>query len=665
MKTQALQQLPIDAYRDQIVQWYRSPATSLADRFLCLVAETGAGKSTRVPRYLIDAGATVLVTQPRRIAARMVAERVAEELGEELGRTVGYRTASRDDSCDSAATRCLFATDGLALVREIMGSRKQQVLVLDEVHEWNLNVETLLAYVRGQVEGGADLRVVLMSATLDAAALSAYLFGAQTISVPGRTFPVTEQKPCSTERSPADNLAADAASLARSGRNVLVFQPGKREIEECAAAVRARGVGAVYALHGEMGKDEQRAAVRACKSGRGVVVIATNVAQTSLTIDGVDAVVDSGLAREMHVTHGIETLRLVPVSKADRKQRAGRAGRTKPGVYIPHGPAAELDYPTPEIQRTALDSVYLRLLDAGYQPDSLRFFHAPPAQEWERAKRFLSDIGFIDGAGITTMGSRSLKLGMDPRLARMVIEGERRGVLADVITAAAILQSPITDRRIESGGKPLWHSHAGGETRSDVIAQIALLRKLERQPGRAREMGCHSKSVADALQIRREIAERLSRTVPRITSSGDAEAILKSLIAGSPDRIYRYSPARRSGDWYCPADQSRRNVGADSVVRDAGEWRIGVPVSIQTQKGTYAHLLTCCSGVRQEWLAEVLPALVAESNVDGSATYSPETDSVTVQTRRMVCGHDVGRGSAPCLDQPRATAAIAGWLVSL
>jgi len=658
--------LPIDEYREEILAWVRRPISSLADRFLVICAETGAGKSTRVPRYLLDAGCSVLVTQPRRIAARMVAERVAEEFGEQLGETIGYRTGQTGDTCDSPATRCLFVTEALAVVRECLGQGNHNVVILDEVHEWGISIEVLLAYLRGQIESGEDVRVVLMSATLDTESLARHLWGCKVLNVPGRTFPIESRRPCADPAlTPEYRIARDAADLAAQGRNVLVFQPGKREIEECSQACTKLGVRKVFALHGEMLKEEQRAAVAACKAGRGVVVIATNVAQTSITIDGIDAVVDSGTARVMTVQRGIEVLQLQPVSKADRMQRKGRAGRTRPGISIEHGRSPETDYPVPEIERTALDQTYLRLCDAGFDPTSLNFYHSPKREEWDRVKGFLLSIDLIDEKHqITTMGTKALKMGVEPRLARMVLEGEKRGVLADVILAVALIQNPIGDRRDkDSQGRILWHTFAKGEERSDVLAQITLYRMAENTRD-TRSLGLNGKALRDCQGFVKELTQTISRSVPRIKSSGDKDALLKCLLVGAPDRIYNYSPARRSGEWYNPAD-GRRNGGDDSLVRNQGEWRIGSPVSIQTQRGTYAHILTMMSGIKLEWIEECLPHLIVEQEDRySSPTYDMNTHQVFISTTRSVGGHGISNGKRQVTDIQKVTRAIVDWLVS-
>ena len=201
--------LPVSDFRDDILeQVYRN-------RVVIITAETGAGKSTQVPRYLLEAGFRVVVTEPRRIAARTLAARVAEEYGEELGRTIGYRTAI--DGKWSAETQCLYCTDGLELVRELMGKQyNHDVLVLDEVHEWNLNMEVLMAWAKRRMRRGSPFKLVVMSASVDEEAISTYFNRAAVIKILGRLFEINE-------RPSGSSIENDTASLLKKGRNVLVF----------------------------------------------------------------------------------------------------------------------------------------------------------------------------------------------------------------------------------------------------------------------------------------------------------------------------------------------------------------------------------------------------------------------------------------------------------
>jgi hypothetical protein len=272
-----------------------------------------------------------------------------------------------------------------------MGAGKHQVLVLDEVHEWNMNIETLVAWAKLVLSQGSDFKVVLMSATLEAEKLSMFFDGAPIISVPGRLFPVTEQKPTTTK------TATEAIALLQQGRNVLVFEAGKKEIGETIQLITSSGVSAeVLPLHGELESSDQAKAFR--RYPRAKCVVSTNVAQTSVTIDDIDAVVDGGMERRVEVVDGVEGLYLKPISLADSKQRKGRAGRTKPGIYVDMCPAYDRpDFPVAEVLRSRLDQTVLRLAEAGFDMEKLDFFHQPKKSEIHEAKRALKALGDTRG----------------------------------------------------------------------------------------------------------------------------------------------------------------------------------------------------------------------------------------------------------------------------
>lgn len=281
----SVERLPIEEYKDII-----KDAVGQND-VVVITAETGAGKSTQVPQYLMEDGKRVVVTQPRRLAARTVAKRVAEEVAYKLEKTeavantrgkmantVGFRTAfERNDTPD---TRALFCTDGLQMIRELMGDGETDVLVIDEVHEWNINIETLVAWTRKQIQEGQKMKLVLMSATMEAEKLARF-YGEDVpvISVPGRMYPVSEQ-----ETDPQD-MTAQIESKVKKGRNVLVFQPGKKEIAQTINELELANTDAeILPLHGELSPEEQQKCFRSYKKPK--VVVCTNIAQTSVTIPG-------------------------------------------------------------------------------------------------------------------------------------------------------------------------------------------------------------------------------------------------------------------------------------------------------------------------------------------------------------------------------------------
>lgn len=628
--------LPIAAFREKILETVAKNAVTI------ITAETGAGKSTQVPQYLIESGRNIVVTEPRRLAARTVAQRVAEERGESLGGVVGYRTAV--DRCDSAATRCLFVTDGLALVRELMGLGRHDTLVLDEVHEWNLNIEVLAAWSKHQIEHGANFRLVLMSATIEAEKLSKFFGGAPVVSVPGRTFPVEE-------RQAGRSIVEDAVSLLRAGRNVLVFQPGKGEIGETVADLEESLGGDGYEiipLHGELTPEEQARAFR--HFSRPKCVVATNVAQTSITIDDIDGVVDSEMERRVELVSGVEGLYLKPISLADREQRKGRAGRTKPGVYVGHCPSSEsrLAFPVAEVLRTRLDQTVLRLAEAGIDMEKLAFFHQPAIGEILDAKRALKALGCMDAEGIVTpVGRLVAKMPVSVQFARMVVEADKRGVVDDVVTIAAILEvGEITARERKSAdgrGTTVpgnWRLLIGGESESDVLAQLAVYKAAEKMSkSEMIEKGVFVKAFYQAKDARRMLANALRGRVREFRSSGNRTDIVHSVVAGMVDHLYQ----NRYGEWV-NGDSCSRMLARESVVCSPGSWIVGLPfdLQIQTKRGKMTlHLVRMVTRVNPLWLAEAAPQLVKVTR-GISPAYDSENDVVTSVTQTFFNGTKTG-----------------------
>lgn len=638
--------LPIAAYRAQIIGLVRAQSAVI------VTAETGAGKSTQVPAWLADEGYSVTCTQPRRLAARSLAQRVAEERGERLGDTIGVRT--RDDRVVSARTRCVYATDGLALVRELAGDRSA-CLVIDEAHEWSINVETLIAWARRRLGSEPAFRLVVMSATIDAERLAAYLGGAPVVSVPGRLHPVEDA-------TPHGSLVDDAERFLRAGRNVLVFQPGVAEIERTVTDIAARGVDAdLVPLHGGLQPSEQARAF--ARTDRPRCVVATNVAQTSVTIDDIDVVIDSGMERRVEVEHGVEGLYLRPISRADAHQRRGRAGRTRPGVYVDHcaTPIAErAEYPTAEILRSRLDQTVLRLKIAGIDAEALEFFHQPRHGDIAAAKQTLTAIGFLGCDGtVTERGRRAASLPVAPHVAAMVLEAERLKCVGDVLTIAALLETGgITSR----GGA--WRSLCAGETTSDALAQLAVFRAAAKMRAPARkDAGISERAYHAARATRRALADALVRarihdTAPRAARRED---ILRAICAGMMSHVYIGEGARyRAHGGY----GTERELDRDSVVYGTRlvvglPWDLDVP---SRRGGTVTRrLLRMVTAIEPSTLAEVAPHL-RETCSGTRPRYDEQRDAVVSITETRVAGLAISSEVVEDSDHPSAAGCFAGWL---
>ncbi len=423
-----------------------------------VVAPPGSGKTTRVPAAVLDDGlagdGAVLVLQPRRVAARLAARRVAWERGGRVGEEVGYQV--RFERRAGRTTRLMFLTEGL-LLRKLQADPFLEgvgCVVLDELHERSLQVDLALALLREvRAEARPDLRLVVMSATLDPGPVVAFLGGAEACPViegRGRVHPVELRY---LERPDDLRLEVRCARAVRRALvdspvgHVLVFLPGVPEIERTARALgRIEGID-VLPLHGRLrGAMQDRALA---PSPRRKVVLATNIAQTSVTLDGVRAVVDCGLVKQPRLDPalGLERLELVRIAADAADQRAGRAGRTGPGLAYRLWTASEqrLLAPStePEIVRSDMAPTALAMRAWGADPASFGWFEAPPAPAWAAAEALLVELGALEPSGqITALGRTMETLGVHPRLARVVVEGHKDGQLAEAAALAAAASEP-------------------------------------------------------------------------------------------------------------------------------------------------------------------------------------------------------------------------------
>ncbi len=632
----SLMQLPIDAYEDEI--------TGLLEdhQVVIVVAETGAGKSSRVPQFLLRRGYKVIMTQPRRMAARTVAERIAEEVGCEIGGLVGYRTAEEKDK-NGPDTRCLVATDGLVLRYLLHNTFQADVLILDELHEWNTNMEVLVALKR-RIKEGDKTKLVIQSATLDAEELAEFFHGAPIVRVPGRTYTVTECKP-------QGSLEDDVAKLLDNGLNVLVFQPGKSEIADCITAIRARGVQAeILALHGEQTPAEQALCFR--RYDRPMCIVATSVAQTSVTIPHIDAVVDSGVVKQISVHKGIEGLHIDYISQADREQRKGRAGRTRPGIYIDHCPiplAARPRYREAEILRSPLEHVILRLAKVGVQTEKMEFFHLPDPEEIAAAKQTLSTLGCMRNNQVTKLGARVADLPLNVRAGRMVVEAIERGVVADIIIIAAILEVGGIIGRNTFAARNLSH-----ERGSDLLAHLQAFKKAhDIRKEDLRASGIHAKNYFKVLEQRRMLQDALKEAGIECTTTGDRESIVLSICAGMVDKVYSLSGLSAIS----LEGNDRREIDKNSVVAsEEGNFVVGVPFNI----GRF-RLLTMNTIVTLDQLTTVAPDLL---HVEVAIEPFYNERLRTVMSHNIVRFGDnvLSTEERPHPDHPEASRVFAEWL---
>lgn len=521
--------LPIDPLLPAVVAGLRKGACAVVR------AEPGAGKTTRLPAALLDAGLaaeqTIVVLEPRRIAARVAAEFVAGERGQPLGREVGYRV--RFERRGDERTRLWFVTEG-AFTRQLCRDPLLEttgIVVLDEFHERHLQGDVALAVVRElQRTVRPDLKLVIMSATFDTEKVAAALGNCPVFTSEGRAHPVTIAYVPAPDRharlgpriAAAVRQALDGPDPTEPPGDILVFLPGAAEIRRAAEAVEplatARGID-VLALHGTLPLDMQHRALR--RGPRRRIVLATNVAETALTVEGVTTVIDSGLARvaRLDARHGINTLAVVPISKASAKQRAGRAGRTAPGRCIRLWSEAEhagrREAETPEILRLDLSALALELRGWGLEgPGTLPWLDAPPAAALASAERLLVDLGAVreDDGTLTDIGKAMLPLPVPPRIARMLVEARRQDCVKDAVILGALASERdicVEEQSIGPRRGALWPSGPSDLLLRRDLFEDATRRRLDRDG--LRRTGLDPGAIRAVAQAGHQLAQALGK----------------------------------------------------------------------------------------------------------------------------------------------------------
>jgi ATP-dependent helicase HrpA len=499
-------ELPVSQRKDEL-------AEAIRDHQIVIIAgETGSGKTTQLPKICLELGRGVAGqighTQPRRIAARTVAERIAAELGSELGSAVGYKVRFADNSSDSTLIKVM--TDGI-LLTEMQRDRlllRYDTLIIDEAHERSLNIDFILGYLRQLLPRRPDLKVIITSATIDPERFSRHFAiagtGAPIIEVSGRTYPVEVRyrplsdpdRPEAEARDQIQGITDAVEELRREGSgDILVFLSGEREIRDTADALAEVGGIEVLPMFARLSAAEQYRVFQPHTGRR--VVLATNVAETSLTVPGIRYVVDPGTARISRYSQRtkVQRLPIEAVSQASAHQRAGRCGRTSDGIcirlYTEEDFLARPEFTDPEILRTSLASVILRMaaLDLGAIAD-FPFVDPPDARTVTDGVRLLEELGAIaPGTGssghaprLTATGRKLAELPVDPRLARMIIESARNGCAREVlvITAALAIQDP-RERPADAREAADQLHRRFAEPGSDFLALVSLWDYLREQ----------------------------------------------------------------------------------------------------------------------------------------------------------------------------------------
>ena len=608
--------------------------TLTTQKRLVLSAPTGSGKSTQVPQLLLDGGllqgGRVTVLQPRRLPTRMLAAWVAQARQVKLGAEVGYQM--RLDNVTSPATRICYVTEGV-LLRQMLadpGLKGVSAIVFDEFHERHLYGDiTLARALEIQESTRPDLIILVMSATLDVDMVQKYLHPCAVLSSQGRAYPVAIEylaKPAGD--TPVWELAVK--ELQRLVRHepqgdALIFMPGAYEITRAVQAARdvLGPEFVVLPLHGALPPSDQDAAV--ARYDRRKIVVATNVAETSLTIDGVRLVIDSGLARiPRHDPYrGINTLLVEKISRAAADQRAGRAGRTAPGrclrLWTAHEQNARPAQELAEVKRLDLSEVILTLKASGLNDvRTFRWLEAPDAPALERAERLLTDLAAIDGTAgaITTLGRRMLAFPAHPRYARMLLAAHDYGCVRPVALIAALTQG--RDLLVRRQAKQIDDPRddlIGDEKESDFFVLMRAWRYAERagyQIERCRRLGVHAQAarqVGPLFEQFLRIAAAEGLDVTETPAAQDAkDAVQRCVLVGFSDHLAKRLDA---GTLRCELVHGRRGVLARESVVQAPLFVVSEVREVESGGGKDRALnvvLNLATAVNETWLRELFPA---------------------------------------------------------
>lgn len=640
---------------------------------LILQAPTGSGKSTQIPQILMDAGfaakGQIIILQPRRLATRMLAARVAAERHQRLGDEVGYQI--RLDRVASDRTRILFVTEGV-LLRRMLGDpelRGVSTIIFDEFHERHLYGDiTLARALELQETRRPDLKLVVMSATLDTGVLEKYLAPCRTLKSAGRTFPVTIEylgRSVRGDETPVWEAATDEFERVApmTDGDVLIFMPGAYEISRTIAAIRASSAGknfVVMPLHGELPAHEQDAAVARYESRK--VIVSTNVAETSLTMDGVGVVIDSGLARVARFDphRGINTLLVERISRASADQRAGRAGRTAPGVcfrlWTEYEHADRSAQELPEVKRLDLAEVVLTL-KAGAVTDAanFRWLENPERKSLQRAETLLRDLGATDAeGGISDLGRRMLVFPAHPRYARMLLAADERGCVPTICQVAAITQGkPILHRSSGKQQQTDREDLLGGDGSSDFFVLLSALRLAETSnfnPERLRPLGINGIAAREALALSRQFLDIARdeglRVEPRDPSP---ENTALCILAGFPDLV---GVRLDRGTLRVQLVHGRRGVLARESVVQAAPLLVVSEVREVESRDDVQTLLTLATAVKEEWLMELFPDAISKST-----EYGYDSTQRRVMARKVTRFQDLELRTERSDDVPREQAA--------
>ena len=638
---QGRKKLPIYPYREELL------AAIKDHQVLIVVAETGSGKTTQIAQFVHEAGYTELgkvgCTQPRRVAAMSVAARVASEMDVRVGHDVGY--SIRFENCTSKKTVIQYMTDGM-LLREFLTEpdlASYSVLIIDEAHERTLHTDILFGLVKDIVRFRDDLRLIISSATLDAEKFSNYFDGASIFMVPGRMFPVDIFYTKSPEADYVDAAVVTVLQIHISqplNGDILVFLTGQEEIETCAEILtqRTRGLGSrikeliICPIYANLPSEQQAKIFEKTPKDARKVVIATNIAETSLTIDGICYVIDTGFNKQksFNARSGMESLQVTPVSQAAANQRAGRAGRTQPGkcfrLYTAFSFHNELEVNTvPEIMRTNMCNVVLMLKSLGIN-DLLNFdfMDAPPAETLIRALEQLYALGALNDRGeLTKLGRRMAEFPLEPMLSKSVIASEKYECVSEVLSTVSMLSIGASvfyrpkEKAVHADTARMNFARGGGGDHISLLRCYTEWAETDYSTQWCFENFVQVRSMRKARDIREQLEGLCERVEidKSISSPDDIDRTLKAITAGF---FYNTAKLGKSGDYQTVKQHRTVYIHPSSVLAKEEElpaWLVYFELAFTTKE-----FMRQVAPIQPSWLVEIAPHFYKESDVQDAKT---------------------------------------------
>jgi pre-mRNA-splicing factor ATP-dependent RNA helicase DHX16 len=631
--------LPVYPYREEFL------AAVKDHQVLILVGETGSGKTTQIPQYLHEIGYSELgkigCTQPRRVAAMSVAARVAQEMNVRLGHEVGY--SIRFENCTNPKTVIQYMTDGM-LLREILTEpdlASYSCMVIDEAHERTLHTDILFGLVKDIVRFRTDLKLIISSATLDAEKFSKYFDDASIFMIPGRMFPVDIYYTKTPEADYVDACVVTVLQIHVSqpvGGDILVFLTGQEEIETAAEILtqRAKNLGTripeliICPIYANLPSDQQAKIFEPTAKGSRKVVLATNIAETSLTIEGITYVVDCGFNKQKtyNARSGMESLVVTPISQAAANQRAGRAGRTQPGkcfrLFTAWSFQHELDPNTiPEILRTNMGNVVLMLKSLGIN-DLLHFdfMDRPPADALIRALEQLYALGALNDRGeLTKLGRRMAEFPLDPMLSKAVIASEKYKCTSEILSTVAMLSLGASvfyrpkEKAIHADTARLNFARGGGGDHIALLRCYSDWASTDYNQNWCFENFVQVKSMKKARDIREQLEGLCDRVeIDHTVSAGvdeNMDAILKAISSGF---FYNIARLGRTGDYQTVKQQKTVYIHPSSVLSKAEDppaWLVFFELAFTTKE-----YMRQVAPIQPSWLIDIAPHYYKASDIE-------------------------------------------------